>query len=798
MANRHWPRAWSVPAALSGSLAAALAAALAGTAGMLAPAPSAAQIAASALEEIVVTARRREESLQETPIAVSAFSASDLEQRSLNNLMEVGSFTPNVSMATGQSGSGGANNGQVFIRGVGQIDFLFTTDPGVGIYIDGVYHPRTLGAVLDLLDLERIEILRGPQGTLFGRNTVGGAINVISAAPGEEFGGYVEGTFGSFYRTDFRGSVDLPLAPGILLGKASLSYKGRDGYGKRLDFATGEKIDETGDQNQVTGRAALRWLISPVLTGDFIFDYTHAREKSVPEQLLMFDDAGAFGGIPAILWNALIGFPSGLPMSSAFVTGNPDKTFGTGPNTSRLDQWGFGATFEWDLGPATIKSISAYREMKGRFGRDGDGSPLSFVHTDNRQDQDQISQELQLFGRAFDNRLKWLVGFYYFDEFGRDRNDVRLASGLFNALEAIPVQLTGAPCAPPFLAPGCPGNPINPLLDLDFDIFNEIEITSLAGFAQATYEMTERLSVTAGVRYTYEEKAYTLEHRRIHSNTFIVPLTTVKDDWTATTPMGSIQYQWHDNLMTYFSVSEGFKSGGFNGRPIVAAAVESFDPEFLTAFEVGVKSEWFDRRLRLNAAGYYYEYDDLQFSAVSADPATGTLLLVVDNVAAAEVIGFELELEARPAEGLDVRAAAGYTDFEIVDLDPGVTEASIDSRMPRTPKWNASASVQYSRPWREYGTFRIRGDWTYESKSFSDIQNTRVLARSAHSIFNARLTWELPASAFGGGWEVAVFGTNLTDKRVLVNGISALDSFGSAEGFFNRPREWGVTVRKSF
>ena len=275
----------------------------------------AAEVAGPELEEIVVTARKREESLQVAPIAVTALSGSELEVRSMTNLMEVGSFAPNVIMATGQGGSGGGNNGQIYIRGVGQSDFLFTTDPGIGIYIDGVYHARTLGAVMDLLDLERIEILRGPQGTLFGRNTVGGAINVISSKPAEEFGGYVEGTYGEFDRTDFRGSVDVPLIPNQLLAKAALSYKNRDGYGKRLDFASGEKIDETGDEDALSGRGALRWLISDDLTADFIFDYTREREQSVPTKLLQFE---GLGGVPIILWNALIGFPSGLPMSIIF------------------------------------------------------------------------------------------------------------------------------------------------------------------------------------------------------------------------------------------------------------------------------------------------------------------------------------------------------------------------------------------------------------------------------------------------------------------------------------------------
>src|SRR5690606_28022277 len=210
----------------------------------------------------------------------------------------------------------------------------------------------------------------GPQGTLFGKNTIGGAVNIVSAKPDDEFHGAAEATFGSYDRTDFRGSVNLPVSDGFY-SKFALSYKNRDGYGKRLDFATGETIDRAGDEDQIAGRAAFRWEASDAVMVDLSFDYSHWDQGSVPTQLLQFDDAGAMGGLPTILWNALIGFPSGMPMSSAFITGDPDTTYGTGPNRSDLDAWGVHGTIEWDLGWATLKSITAYREMDAQFGRDG-------------------------------------------------------------------------------------------------------------------------------------------------------------------------------------------------------------------------------------------------------------------------------------------------------------------------------------------------------------------------------------------------------------------------------------------
>ncbi len=745
------------------------------------------------LEEVVVTARKHEESLQATPIAVSAFTADDLEQRNLTNLMEVSAYAPNVAVSSTARGGGGPS-ANVYIRGIGQDDFLFTTDPGVGIYIDGVYHPRTIGGVMDLLDLERVEVLRGPQGTLFGKNTIGGAINVVSAKPTGEPGGYVQVTAGNFNRIDARGSFDFSIMEDKLFSKVSFSTKNRDGYGDRFDFNTGNKIDDgLGDEGQTAARGALRWLAADNVTVDFSIDYTRRDQNSAPTVVTLIDTSNA---VPSQLWNGFVGGPAGTPYDGRYIIpDNVEDSYGTGPNKVTLDAWGLNGTIEWNMGWATARSITAYRTFDARFGRDGDGSPLPIVATDDSQEQEQISQEIQLFGNAIDDRLRWQTGFFYFDEFGQDRNDVRLTSGLFNALEALPGTLDGSPIASP-TAPGGAGNFINTLLDLDFDIFNQIDITSMAAFAQGTFDVSDRLSVTAGLRYTYEEKEYTLEHRRIDSGTFIVPLTTVRNSWNELTPMGSIQFQWTDDLMTYATISEGFKSGGFNGRPIVAALVETFDPESVTSYEIGIKSEWFDRRLRLNAATFYMDYKDLQINDISFSQNTGTLILRTDNIGSAEIQGLELEIQAVPMPGLDIGATLGYLDFDITSLDPTlqVQTVNLNTKNVRTPEWSASTHLQYTWPWRDYGEFSVRGDWAFEDSSFSDIANTPSVIRKAHSIVNARISFEMPKN----GWQLTLLGTNLTNKRVINSGSSDLGAFGFTEAIYNRPREWGVTIRKTF
>jgi len=739
------------------------------------------------VEEIIVTARKRSESLQETPIAISAFSAEDMQERSLTNLMEVGSFAPNVQMSVGASGSGGGNNSQIYIRGIGQIDFLFTTDPGVGTYVDGVYHPRTLGGVLDLLDLERVEILRGPQGTLFGKNTIGGAINVITAKPSREREGSFEITGGELNRLDVRASYNTPLSDSLAL-RVAVSSKKRDGYAKRIDFNTSKTIDHQGDEESLGARAALRWEPSDTTRADLTLDWTKENEESVPTTLAQFDANAPLAG----LWNALVGSPAGTPMSDAFITNDPYTTYGTGPNRNLLDAWGTSLTIEHEFPNVTLKSITAYRETDGSFGRDGDGSPLPIVHTNQDQQGDNFSQELQLTGLAVDNRLTWLLGAFYFEETGIDKNDVRLVSGLYDALEGLPAALI---CLGPGGTPPCAGgagNPVNAALDLDFDIYNKIEITSYAFFTHLTYDFSERLSLSGGIRYTYEKKDYTLDHKRVNSGVAIVPRTTVNNDWSEVSPKISLDFQWLENVLAYASISRGFKSGGFNGRPTVASEVESYDPEFVTTYELGIKSELFDHRLRLNGAVFFNDYEDIQVSSVSAD-STGNLVLVVDNVASADVSGFELELLARPIPELEISGSLGYIDAEYTDVG-SATEISKSSKFVKTPKWNSSLGVQYSLSVGAEGMIRLRADLSYTDKVYQDPQNTESIAQDSFTLTNLRASYEQTSQR----WELAAFVTNATDEEYIIAGLQALASFGTAEAVYGPPREYGITFRKWF
>ncbi len=736
------------------------------------------------LDEITVTARKREESLQQTPISITALTGADMEARSLTDLSEIDAFAPNVDISAGPV-SGGSANSQITIRGIGQTDFLITTDPGVGTYVDGVYFARSMGGIMDLLDLERVEILRGPQGTLFGKNTIGGAVSLISAKPTGETGGSAEVTLGRFDRIDARASFEFPVIADKLFAKFAVSSKNRDGYGRRIDAATGEVLSDPGDQNAASARGMLRWLANEDVTVDFAIDVTRERQNSAVISLVQQNPLSLIA-----LYNA-VGAISGLyPPYSAAVPSDPFVTNGTGPDVNDLDLWGTSLTIDWDVADnLSVKSITAFRALKAAFGVDADHTAIQYQEVFNRDKQEQFSQELQFTGVSFDDRLNWIFGLYYFSENAVDRNDVRLASGLFDGLEALPGPII--PLGGPLFLGGA-GNPLNALFDLDFDIFNKTDTRSYAAFTHGTFSLTDRLSVSAGVRYTYEEKDYFLNHQRVNSGVAIIPPTTVSDNWDAFSPKGSIEFQATDDMLLYASVSRGFKSGGFNGRPTTQAEVESYDPEFVTSYEVGAKTEWFDQRVRLNVTGFYYDYKDLQLTIQTTTP-DGNLIIITENAGKAKVKGVEVELQARPVAGLDIQGGLGYLDAEYKDVG-SATLITTSSKFVKAPKWTANASVQYAMPLQNNGTLIARGDWTYKSKVYNDPENVESIAQDGFSLFNARLSYEAPDQ----DWIFSVFGTNLSDERYITNGNTALNSLGNVTAFWGRPREWGVSVKKLF
>ena len=739
------------------------------------------------IEEIVVTAQKREENLQDTPIAITAFTEESLEGRMINDISKLADFTPNVIFDTTTPISGLSNGAAVFIRGVGQLDFGLTTDPGVGTYIDGVYSSRAVGGVLDVVDIERIEILRGSQGTLFGRNTIGGAINITTKRPAETFGGMVEATFGEFERTDFKGSVDIPIAEKFLT-KFAFSSKNRNGFVDRISVG-----DRLGDEDRQSARGSFLLQATDDIELYATVDYTDIDEQSAGSVMVGITE---FPGAPPLLapsstwaYNQVFvpSNPGAVPYTAQeFLLDGNDRTLATGPTGTDLESFGATLTFSWSLPWFEFKSISSYRDTEGEFYRDPDNSSIQITETSNpNYNHEQFSQELQVTGALFNDRLQYVLGAYYFEEDGTD--DVFVP--IYGALPT-PAGLLALP--------------------LYINNFVLVDNSSKAVFGQGTFDLTDQVAVTFGLRYTEDNKSF--GYRQYISpdpggNIAVLallgpPVTVpgpagdivlwdeVSDEFTELNIRAGIEYQFNDDTLLYFTYADGYKSGGFNFRYVVPRAGPlAFDPETLESYEVGVKWQGPDDRLRLNAAGFISEYSDVQIQLFETGGGPLT-----QNAGVADIIGVEVEVTAVPHERLLLNAGFGYIDAEYDELNLPTTNVAqainLDTKLPNTPETTVNISAEYTHP-LAWGSLIARGDYRYTDDLYNDAQNSPFLYQDGYHTFNASLTFTT------GNWDFSVFGTNLTDKRFITSGDSNF-GLGFHEANYNRPREFGGLIRYRF
>jgi len=765
------------------------------------------------LDEIIVTATKRATGLQDTPIAITAVSAVKLEKQNVDNISEIASFTPNLTFDTTAPVSGLSSGAIVFIRGVGQTDFQLTTDPGVGTYVDGVYASRSAGGVLDVLDLERVEVLRGPQGTLFGRNTIGGAISLISKRPDSEFSGKGSVTFGSRDRLDFAGSINIPITD-TLRTRFSASVRNQDGY------VEGQLDDrELGDINRDSIRAVAEWEPTDNFIATLAVDAGQVDEQNAASRLVgisvalpEFDPDGNpipianvatdfifnrdTGGVDVVERANIPGAPTltflqdigadgpGAFVGPQFLAGDLDQTFATGPNGTELDNFGAALTLEYKTDFANFKSITAYRDTTGQFARDADGSPFVVTETNNFDyDHEQFSQELQATGDAVDGRLKWVAGAYYFREEGNDLLNVQL-----------------------------------PVLFGNVNNFTFVENESIAAFVQATYDVTEAISVTGGVRYTNDDKTYSVP---VGGAAIVNGPAAVFGPAGSVTPFFEpgdnsesfddvsyklgIDYEVGDTLI-YGSFATGFKSGGFNTRYLVPLFADpaagpaggflppvSFDEETLETFEIGLKWQGFDNRIRTNLAAFTSNYDDIQLVVFeNGAPLT-------QNAGDARIRGVEAEFTAIVTDGLELSVATGFTDAEYTSvqaLDPNVnanTQVLIGNELPNTPEFTLSTALDYVKPFGDGYEVIVHADWTHKSSIENDAQNSIFLSEGPTDVFNASIgfTWA------DGQYGLTAFVDNFTDERFIESGDSNF-GIGFHEANFNRPREAGVKLKASF
>ncbi len=750
----------------------------------------------NAIGDVVVTAQFRRENVQQTPIAITAINAQMLQNRGQTSIEQVANQAPNVTLKP-QGAAFGPSLG-ASIRGVGQYDFNPALEPGVGLYVDDVYYSTLTGSILDLLDLDRVEILRGPQGTLAGQNSIGGAVKLYSKAPDANEGGYLSATYGGLNRLEARGGVDFVVVPDQLFVRLSAVTKHYDGYVTREDYGcthpgsgipnmasqTNCELGKEGGKSYSAIRGAVRYAPNDKLEFNVIADYTYDDSENPATTLIhtvpLSTAAGPFGISPSALTsiNGVVYGPQFIPsdpyVSYASFT-MPAGTTGplhadalTAPDRSLYKGWGVSASVDYKISDTfALKSITAFRGYTTDFAEDNDVSPLPLGLGVEHLTHQQFSQELRLNG-AVGSLIDYTLGGYYF----RQKSIYATHQDLWY-----------------------------PGLVLDFLGDDPVLAHTKAVFADAAVHVTDKLTLHGGVRYTDQDKDYTYTrvNRDGSSNLIVGALNGQTGSYSGTRWdwRGVVQYQWTPDFMTYAQISTGFKGGGVNPRPFVVQQVQPFGPETLTAYEAGFKSYWLDRKIRLNVSAFYNKYKDIQLTLLSCPQfgGPGPCALPI-NGGNANVKGAEFETEIHPVGGLEFDGSLSYLKFDYVasSLNPA-TGILPGMTTPYNPKWKWSVGAQYEFPVGEIGTLTPRVDVSYQDSVYSNALNGPLNRIPAYTVGNARLTYRNNK----GDWEAAVEVTNFTNKLYYITTFDLTGAGGgSVAGQPAMPREWSVSLRKNF
>lgn len=876
------------------------------------------------LGEVVVTAQKRTENVQEVPIAITAVSADVLQQKGITSVSQLSNIAPNVNLDAGTPFSGSDMVLSAYIRGIGQDDFAFNLDPGVGVYVDGVYLARSVGANTTMLDVDRVEILKGPQGTLFGRNTIGGAISIVTRDPGRDFSMKGEVTTGDLNRMDMKLSFDIPFTDSIR-STFSVSSEKRDGYQRDIPYvqsaalapvpgisapgapvlapggmlscpaggvngsgtcpyvtdnfqnfpAAGYEASNTqGGINKWSMRSKVVFDISDDVKLTVSGDWIHSNQDSSPNTVI-FNPLTYPSSLTNLTNLCLVGIPIGgtaanpagicgprgglsptptpmassysilglnapganpyteyLPYDSRFQTGNIDASYATGNNFTKLQNSGLASVLSWSLSPeTTLKWINSYRELAWGSGMNLSGSPETYLMTSFWMVQHQVSEELQVNGKALDNKLDYSAGYYFFEEGGYLHDFVTF-----------------------------------PPTTLQVDGPNTLATTANALYAHFDYKIDDKWSATLGGRQTWESK--TFQGYQTDDNGFsykisgctnpfapnnlgapagltcqqvlgfpvngapydYYPTGPFKQNFTNFSPTAGLQYHIDSDAMLYASFSKGYKTGSWTTRlssphPTYDPSLH-FDPEFATSEEVGLKFENSEHTLRSNTAVFNSKYKNIQLnSQVGVSPT-------IVNAGDATIYGVEEELAWAVGKGLTLSASVGYehaaydslngpTDNGYVltlnscpersqnapapaSVPPGASLAQQQAaqaavaagfqngvcELPKTPKLKTNLSPQYVMNLDSGAQIQFNADWTYTSHEFNDIGNTWQLERPSMSMVNASITYKAPDKQ----WELVAGCANISDTRFVVSGQNQ-GGTGFIDASYSPPREWFATLR---
>jgi iron complex outermembrane receptor protein len=759
------------------------------------------------LEEIVVTARYREESLQVSPLAVTAISSQEVDARQFTSSADIGYNIPNASFRPAQAAYG--NTMTAFIRGIGQSDFDFAFEPGVGVYIDDVYHPTTMGSMMDLMDLERVEVLRGPQGTLFGRGSLGGAIRLVSKAPTGDDTGNIAITAGEFGRKDLRASYDFAITDG-LYARVSAMSKYREGHQDRIDFACaypalagtlpsqgGNRLSNcklgTNGGEDVTGyRGALLWEASDDLTLQFTIDQQDDKSEVRANTLLTTNVIGNY-----VAWDQFIYDTYGIHYDNRFVPDSPyisyatfnDPLTGTAvPPKTSLQNGGWSLKGDYIFNDDhSVTVIYAQRNFDSLFGNDHDVSPITIQQVDGIQNMDTKTLEVRFSGLLFDGRAEYTAGTFLY------RGDVNSAQRVI-----FPGTLYTPGGAYPTTSDGVLVNGF---------IANEAEHDSV--FAHVVYDLTDRLSLTVGGRYSEDSKYSDFDNSQVQA---IVDAKDDRWDWKA-----GLDYQLTEEIMVYASAASGYRPQAYNPRPFQASQFKPVDGEEAVSYDLGVKGDFFDNTLRLNAALFYTDYKQRITSAGGTDCLRNNDGSLVDPVAPGtpgavtdtfgdtcsrttsltryintpgEIDGFELEATWRPTEALTITGMFGYTGWDSPDLNNNVV-----TKLPaNVPETNWALSGQYDFFLSNGAQLSPRLDYYGQDDICTSVTSLNSCSEG-YKLLNARLTWISPDQT----WRAALGMTNVTDEEYYLNRFDGT-AFGQpyTQGQPGRPQEWYLTVSREF
>ncbi len=707
-----------------------------------------AQESGPVLEEIVITAQKRAENLQNTALAVTALTADSLSDRRILALDDVATIVPNMSF--GQS----VGAARIAIRGIGFDNIPPGAEGRVAYHVDGVYVGRPAATMSSFFDVERIEVLRGPQGTLYGRNATGGSINLITKGPSDEIDGYIRTTIGNYDHVGVEAAIGGPLS-NIISGRIAVSTVDHTGYGENL--FTGHDIDNAHARSY---RAELK--IAP--SDAFSATISVARHNE-DDQNYSYKYLGLGNLSVPVLGVALGGSTSPDPR-------NVNATYD--PQNQRVYRDST-LTMSWKFAEGlSLRSITSYSKGDRFSSMDLDATELPITKYFHRENSNQFSQELQFIGER--GKFRWVNGLYYYTE--------KVDAGTY--INPWSLALFGFPLE---------------LQRQGYFAGGSIDTDALAAFGELNYQFTDKLSVLVGARYSWEKKKLhdmlQLDVERLYSpDNPIIPIIDVRDSdsWTAFTPKASIQYQFSHSSQAYAMISRGFKSGGYNPG---GGGAPSFRPELLWNYEVGLKADWFGGRMRTNLAAFFYDYKDIQVTKVVS------VVAVIDNAASATVKGLEAEVTILPTDRVQVDFSgallkATYDKFSTenpaIKTNPPTVFNLNGHPLPQAPNYTARLGLQYTLP-TSIGEFKLRGEGYWVDDVYFTAYKDKLAYQPAHSTYNAFLNFE----STSGTWSGTVFMKNIENKTIANSAFVSSDLLGyPVLGGVDPPRTFGVSLGYKF